>query len=216
MTERAPLSRDRIAEAALALIDADGLDALTMRKLGASLDVEAMSLYNHVDNKDDVLTAASDVLSAEVSARYQAAPGRETWRNDARALAMAWWSVGLEHPNAFTLIADRVHDSPAAVQKMCDVYGVFDRTGLDTQSVVDSFHAAASYVVGAVRQEHTVLEALRGGAGFTAEQLPPEYQWLVDFKTVCTRTPGEEQFRRGLEIVLDGIAARIDGLPAAD
>ncbi|MGZ0229555.1 MAG: TetR/AcrR family transcriptional regulator, partial [Acidimicrobiales bacterium] len=64
--QRIPLSRDRIAKAALALIDTDGLGELTMRKLGAELDVEAMSLYNHVSNKRDLLAAIGDQLSLEI------------------------------------------------------------------------------------------------------------------------------------------------------
>ncbi len=62
VTERAPLNRALIAETALSLIDERGLDQLSMRKLGAELGVEAMSLYNHVDNKDDLLDAVADRL----------------------------------------------------------------------------------------------------------------------------------------------------------
>ncbi len=207
--ERQPLTRDRIAEAALGLIDADGLDALTMRKLGASLGVEAMSLYNHVANKDDVLGAVADLLSARVSEHFHAHTTGE-WHADARALAMAWWTIGLAHPHAFTLISDHVYDSPSAIQKMADVYSVFARTGLDMAQVSDAFHTAASYVVGAVRQELTVLEALRNGAGFDEAALPEGFEWLVDFKAACVATPGEAQFRRGLEIVLTGIDALLD------
>jgi AcrR family transcriptional regulator len=207
--ERQPLTRDRIAEAALDLVDADGLEALTMRKLGASLGVEAMSLYNHVTNKDDVLAAVADLLSIRVSEHFHAHTNGE-WRHDARALAMAWWTVGVAHPHAFTLIADQVYDSPSAIQKMADVYGVFAGTGLDIEQVSDAFHAAASYVVGAVRQELTVLEALRSGAGFDGARMPEGYEWLVDFKAACVRVPGEDQFLRGLEILLTGIDALLD------
>jgi AcrR family transcriptional regulator len=208
-TERQPLTRDRIAEAALDRIDADGLEALTMRKLGAALGVEAMSLYNHVASKDDVLAAVADLLSGRVSEHFHAHTTGE-WRDDARALAMAWWTVGVAHPHAFTLIADNVYDSPSAIQKMADVYSVFANTGLDMGQVSDAFHTAASYVVGAVRQELTVLEALRNGAGFVEGALPDGFEWLVDFKAACVATPGEVQFLRGLDIVLTGIDALLD------
>ncbi|TML53867.1 MAG: TetR family transcriptional regulator, partial [Actinobacteria bacterium] len=64
-TTRLPLSRDRILQAALELVDESGLDALTMRKLGQALGFEAMSLYNHVANKDDVIDGMLDLVLAE-------------------------------------------------------------------------------------------------------------------------------------------------------
>ena len=70
VTERAPLNRALIAETALSLIDERGLDQLSMRKLGAELGVEAMSLYNHVDNKDDLLDAVADRLYEHILDAY--------------------------------------------------------------------------------------------------------------------------------------------------
>ena len=79
-TKRKPLSRERILEAGLALADEDGIDALSMRKLGQSLGFEAMSLYNHVANKDDLLDGMLDLVLAEM----EPPPARRRARRDPR------------------------------------------------------------------------------------------------------------------------------------
>src|SRR6187549_3482029 len=103
---RTPLTRERIATAALGLVDREGLDALSMRKLGAALGVEAMSLYNHVQNKDDLLDALSELLHQQILASYDP-PADSTWRERARAMAFAYWRLAQDHPNAFAIVGAR-------------------------------------------------------------------------------------------------------------
>jgi AcrR family transcriptional regulator len=207
---RVPLSRERVAAAALARIDAEGLDALSMRKLGADLGVEAMSLYNHVRNKDEVLVLVAELLTRDVLDRYEAAAaGHDDWHDRARAMAHAWWEVGLAHPKAFSLIADRPMSGPAGVEMMVACMRLFTDGGFTLDAAVEAFQAAAAWVIGVVTQEINMMAALLAGEGFTDEDIPPEFSSLVDFRRVCLGTPGDERFSKGLELLLAGIDARL-------
>src|SRR5262245_41685482 len=98
---RGNLNRERVVKAALELIDEEGLDALSMRRLGRKLGVEGMALYTYVDSKEDLLDAVGEhVLSALDVADVPA----EDWRGRIRALVHAWSKLQLRHPNAFPLI----------------------------------------------------------------------------------------------------------------
>ena len=123
VTEREPLSRPRVAAAALALIDERGLEQLSMRKLGAELGGEAMSLYNHVANKDDLLRAVADLLYERILDDYGTPTG--DWRAQARAMAGSYVSVAAAHP-----LNSRVAETAAAnrnfmVESSSDIWSRF-------------------------------------------------------------------------------------------
>lgn len=205
---RIPLTRTRVAEAALARIDAEGLDALSMRKLGADLGVEAMSLYNHVRNKDDLLAAVSELLHGKVLAYYRYEPDA-SWQDKARAMARAWWRVGLEHPNAFSLISDNPVEGEAGIRVLAACVELFTDAGFSLDAAVQAFQAAAAWLIGAVTQEHNLMRSLQAGGGFADDDVPPEFATLVDFKHVCLGTPSDDRFHRGLEVLLAGIDAML-------
>jgi len=205
---RIPLTRTRVAEAALARIDAEGLDALSMRKLGADLGVEAMSLYNHVRNKDDLLAAVSELLHGKVLAYYRYEPDA-SWQDKARAMAHAWWRVALEHPNAFSLISEKPVEGESGIRVIAACMQLFIDAGFSLDASVQAFQAAAAWLIGAVTQEHGLMRSLEAGEGFSDEDVPPELAGLVDFKHACVGTPSDDRFRNGLEVVLAGIEARL-------
>ena len=205
---RLPLSRDRIAEAALARIDAEGLDALSMRKLGTDLGVEAMSLYNHVRNKDDLLRAVSELLHDKVLGYYDV-ESSASWQDKARVMAYAWWRVGNEHPNAFTLIADNPVQGLAGIKVLAECMNLFTDAGFSLDAAVQAFQAAAAWLIGAVTQELGLMRSLAAGEGFSDAEVPDDLRALVDFQRVCTGTDSEVRFRHGLEILLAGVEARL-------
>src|SRR5678816_2585028 len=91
---RKPLSRERVLRAAIELADADGIEALSMRKLARELGVEAMSLYNHVANKDAILDGIVEVVAAEAEF-----PADETeWKSAIRQSAIATRDMFVRHP----------------------------------------------------------------------------------------------------------------------
>jgi TetR/AcrR family tetracycline transcriptional repressor len=205
---RSPLTRDRVAHAALARIDADGLEALSMRKLGADLGVEAMSLYNHVRNKDDLLDLVGELLTAKVLERF-----RETatgdWRERSRAMARAWWEVGRAHPQAFSLIAERPASGPAGIEMLAECMRLFTDAGFALDKAVQAFQTAAAWVIGVVTQEIHMMARLSDGQGFADHEVPPELSTLLDFKRVCVGTPADDRFAVGVEVLLAGIEAQL-------
>src|SRR5690242_13042855 len=101
---RIPLSRDRILRAALDLADRDGFEACTMRRLGAQLGVEAMSLYRYVTNKEDLLSGLVDLVFAEVELEE---PGTTEWRAAMRARAHSHRAAMRRHPWAIGFMEGR-------------------------------------------------------------------------------------------------------------
>ncbi len=208
VTERTPLTRDRVAEAALSFIDEHGLDGLSMRKLGATLGVEAMSLYNHVKNKDDLLIAVTDRLYSGILASY-GEPGGD-WRAKARAMCRAYVQVADSHPNAISLLVDRPVDAPTGLDFISRIVSIFDGEIDDMRTGVLAFSVASNWVIGTIIQEHGLLERLRSqGEGIAEADVPEYYRSLVRFGDACVRdvTPGD-RFEWGLDAILDGIEAR--------
>ena len=107
LTEEAPprerLSRDRIIEAALRVMDGEGLEAVTMRRIGRELGVEAMSLYNHVEDKDDILEGVTERVMNE----FEFPPSTGDWASDAREMAREWRRLLGLHPSVCQLLAER-------------------------------------------------------------------------------------------------------------
>ena len=104
---RRALSPERIARAALKLIDRHGLDAFSMHKLSATLGCETMSLYHHLRSRGEVMDAVAGLLMAEIHA-----PPEGTWQHRLRGFALSYRAVALEHPRAFSLLATRPVNRP--------------------------------------------------------------------------------------------------------
>src|SRR5665647_1690818 len=109
---RVPLSRERVLGAAVLLADEDGIESLTMRELGLRLGVEAMSLYNHVANKDDILDGMMDLVVAEIDL-----PSDEVgWREAMRRRAISARDLFSHHPWASVLMDSRESSGPARLR----------------------------------------------------------------------------------------------------
>src|SRR4029450_10350868 len=106
--QRVPLTRDRILRAAIRIADDEGLDALTMRKLGQELGVQAMSLYNHVANKDDLHQGIVDIVMSEIEG-----PRGDDWREALRRSAISAYETFVRHPWACSLhmATPRINDA---------------------------------------------------------------------------------------------------------
>jgi AcrR family transcriptional regulator len=198
-TDRQPLTRERVATAAVAFIDEHGLDALSMRKLGAELGVEAMSLYNHVANKADLLDAVSDRLYTDVLAAYGEPTG--DWKLHARALSHAYVDVAAAHPKAVTLLIHPARESDAAE--------IFDQRIVEAAQLMTddprigalAFATVASWVIGTIVNEHGVVPVAAPLLDDGCED-PRQLQRAADLLSA------EEKFNEGLEVVLAGLEAR--------
>ena len=151
------LSRDQIVRAALELLDAEGLDALSMRKLGARLGAGATSLYWHVANKDELIELVMDEVYAAV-----VLPEAADWRETARVFAYGMRHAVFEHPWSASLIGVVPALGPNALTASDRLMGAFARAGFEGIDVDYAMTAVVSYTLGATIPEVaflTVLEA---------------------------------------------------------
>jgi AcrR family transcriptional regulator len=151
---RGTLSRERIAAAALALIDAHGLDALSLRAIGAALGCEAMSLYRHVADKDDLLDAVVDrIFEAFPLPEIGSAPPRRLMRR----IADDYRRIGRAHPLAFPLLTNRRFNSPATLRVLERILAVLKAAGLDARARARAFRAIGFFLNGLGLAEGAVL-----------------------------------------------------------
>lgn len=150
-TSRRRLSRGTVLRAAVDLVDAEGLDALTMRRLASELGVEAMSLYHYVANKDALLTGVIDQVATQVVAAVEelglASPSTD-WRGDLRAMILTARQVMLRHPWAPALIAERATLSLPVIVHHERAVGLMREGGFSWDLAHHALHALGSRMMG--------------------------------------------------------------------
>lgn len=163
---RVPLDRTRIVKAAVAFIDAEGLAGLTMRRLGGSLDVEAMSLYRYVPGREDLLDAVVDAIIDEMYDDEDVLQEpRDGWQDFLQRLAHGVRRVALTHPRAFPLVASRPPEAPwlrPPLRSLRWVESFLDgltSEGFGEEAAVAAYRAFTSFLLG-----HLLLEASIHGA----------------------------------------------------
>ncbi|HEV8537229.1 MAG TPA: TetR/AcrR family transcriptional regulator C-terminal domain-containing protein [Candidatus Limnocylindria bacterium] len=144
-SRRRPLTAERILDAAIDLIDRDGLEALSMRHLGAALGVEAMSLYRHFPSKHALLESVVGRLLAELVLPL---PGSAPWQESFRVLARGYRALLLRHPNAIPLLATLQLSNPGALGAAGAVMAVLRDAGFDARTAFHVLATAESYVIG--------------------------------------------------------------------
>ena len=206
---RAPLTRDRVLQAAMDLADEGGIEAVTMRRLGQSLGVEAMSLYYHAANKDDILAGIVDLVVREIE--LPAADG--DWKAAIRASAISAHQVLRRHPWACNLLMSGPRVLPARLRHIDALLGRFADAGLPGEITDLAYHALDSHILG-----FTLWEA-----GYTSafKRLPADfmntmvrdlaldaYPHLVEHVAYHLRPPSGDRtsaFEFGLDLILDGL-----------
>lgn len=144
MRARKPLTREAILDAAIVILDRDGLDALSMRKLGMAVGVEAMSLYNHVPNKEALL----DGIHERILLSLEAPANPRTWQTFVRHQALELHRALLEHPNAIPLFATRPAATSAAMGRLIRYLEVLQRAGFKAVDALSIVQLVAQLVVG--------------------------------------------------------------------
>lgn len=175
MARRKPLTRERILEAAMALADAEGLDALTMRRLAADLGVEAMSLYHHVPSKDALLGGLVDAIIGEV----QDAPSEGTgadWRAALRDRCLTARDVMVRHPWAPTLIGTRTTIPTSVVFYYEGVLGLLIEGGFSYALAHKALHALGSMPLGFVQE---LFSPAATGGSFDVDAAEAELEELI-------------------------------------
>jgi AcrR family transcriptional regulator len=139
------LTLGRIVTAAVEVLDAEGLDALTMRRLGSRLGVAAMSLYRHVADRDALLAAVVDHLFAEAVAEFDPA---DSWDEALSRFAVAYRGMLLAHPHAVPLLATHPVDTDTGTTLLAGLLDRFDAAGIDRQDALICVQSVGVYVLG--------------------------------------------------------------------
>jgi AcrR family transcriptional regulator len=214
---RIPLSRDRVFRAAVALADREGIAALTMRNLAEELDVEAMSLYYHVANKEAVLDGIVDVVVGEIDEAVRAGEGEDDWKAAMRARILAAREVLLRHRWAPPLLESRTTFSPLIVQYFDGVLGILRRGGFSVDLAHHALHALGSRILGFTQElfepdEPTERddEAAEAMVLEMAEQLPYIIEMMSqishdDPDSTLGWCDDQVEFEFGLDLILDGL-----------
>ena len=214
---RAPLTRERIIDAAVELADQEGIGAVTMRRLGQRLGVEAMSLYKHVADKDAVLAAIADRVADE----FVTPSSQAEWRTALRASSMTAHEVLLRHPWAGPLMESMLDPGPARLAYLDAVVGVLRGAGFSLPDVAHAFGALDSHLYGFTMQVASWpfdVDDYPDVAADAAAALDPErYPNLLAMATMITTGRGGVplDFTFGLDLLLDGLERRLRAAEAA-
>jgi AcrR family transcriptional regulator len=194
--------------AALALIDERGLDALTMRRLGADLGVEAMSLYKHVPSKDAILDGVRQLLLDEFAAALPAGP-TDDWRGDLAAFARAYRDLGRAHPEAFGLLArgpERAYVAGSALAEAA-IARLID-AGFDRETAIHAQRTVVRFVLGASLLEQAADDAHAPVSGAEMAAIRSEAPLVSEVMGSFGPDSDEALFEFGLDALLAGIAQR--------
>ncbi|HXV33836.1 MAG TPA: TetR/AcrR family transcriptional regulator [Gaiellaceae bacterium] len=212
---RAPLSRERVLRAAIALADESGVETLTMRSLARTLGVEAMSLYNHTANKDDILDGMVDAVVTEINEAVAEidTPATE-WKTAMRRRILAARAILLHHPWAPGVIESRTTMSPTMLRYFDSLIGLFRQAGFSTDLTHHAMHALGSRALGFTQELYDDSQEL--GPDETAallQQLAGEYPNLTamvseishDADTTLGWCDDQFEFEFALDLILDGL-----------
>jgi len=198
---RRTLNRERVLAGALALVDREGLDALTMRGLGQELGVEAMSLYNHIANKDAILDGLCELMLGEmVAGTAPSDDPREATKNGLRALR----AVALRHPRAFPLLATRPIGAYAATRRVSErALQRFLDAGWDEPGAIRALRICVRFTLGFAMSERQPEASVP-----TPELLGEETPLVAGLLQQVAAEDSDELFEFGLDVVLDGLDRR--------
>jgi AcrR family transcriptional regulator len=206
---RTPLTRGRVLQAALRLADSSGIEALSMRRLGQELGVEAMSLYNHVANKDDIRAGIVELVLQEVEV-----PADETdWKAAIRQTALSSHDVFLRHPWACSLMMRVDRPMPPRMRWMDSVLRLLREAGFSADLTHHAYHALDSHITGftlwQVSLPFETREELVGMAEDFLRSFPvDDYPYVVEHihQHLTESGAGERSaFEFGLDLILDGL-----------
>ncbi len=205
---RLPLSRDRILGAALELADQGGIESLTMRKLGQALGFEAMSLYNHVANKDDLIDGLLDLVLDESEPPSPAGD----WDGAVRSSAVSVHAALRRHPWAPAVLMAPGRLRPARLHYMDSLLGRLREAGFSAETTYHAYHVLDGHIFG-----FSLWEASHSYSDEDAEEMMASFeQTITPYEYPYLREHGEQHFAEGphhdvsafefgLDLILDGL-----------
>jgi AcrR family transcriptional regulator len=213
---RAPLTRERVLRAAIALADERGAEELTMRKLAKALGVEAMSLYNHVANKDDLLDGMIDLVFGEIEAPE---PGGD-WKAELRRRALSTREALGRHPWAIGEMEGRTNHGPSNLRIHNAVLGCLRAAGFSVEMTVHAYSVQDAYIYGFALQEADMSSETPDDFAAEAQRQMRDYEAvLADYPHLVEVVGGHvakagydyaSEFLFGLDVILDGLERLLD------
>lgn len=205
---RLALTRDRIVRAAIDLIERDGSDALSMRRVAAELGVAVMSLYNHVGSKAALLDAVAEhILSGMIVPDDPAMP----WTERARMLIRAFRKVAHDYPRCVTVVLTRKVDAPSAMVPVERALAIADDAGFDGETAVRIMRAMMAYAIGAQMREVGAAKMLdylpQGGAGQWGDLDPDAFPHVLALRRNLLAHDPETDFEFGLDLLIQALDA---------
>ncbi|MGF1472798.1 MAG: TetR/AcrR family transcriptional regulator C-terminal domain-containing protein [Rubrobacteraceae bacterium] len=204
--ERQPLSRERILDAAMSFVDREGLEALSMRKLGAELGVEAMSLYNHVPSKGALLDGMVEVLLQ----RVEVPPESEDWETRVREAYRRFRQLAHAHPNVFPLLIVRPPDTMDGAWLVEAFLETLHQAGFDPRAALQAYRTLTSFTVGYIISELRGFamepgDGRTGAQGLTAEDFPRLHELSPELGYIDR----DAEFEAGLNTILSGLRTKL-------
>lgn len=216
-TTREPLTRLRIVELALEIVDTEGLDALNMRRLASAAGVKPMSLYHHYSSKEGILLAVAESISAAAlgdAAFGDAALGASSagdWRDRVRLLFVGLYELVQAHPRALPLIGTGVLRTPSGRRWMEQLMRVLLEAGFSPDQAMTVYHSLGAYTLGLGYAQMLSLE-------IPAETIVGEltghwadYPNLLRVGLQLAIWDQPATFAAGLDVLLDDFARQLDG-----
>ncbi len=200
-----PLNRDRILDEAVALIEREGPSALSMRRLGSRLDVEAMAIYHHFASRDDLLSGIGDRLLEPLN-ELELGDG---WREACRRFATALRDLAVARPSTFQLLGLQPFDTPSALRPVERLLGVLVGQGFSPGEALAIYRAAVSYARGYALAEATgfTVDAARVAGRRRLGALPRrEFPILAGRAKELACLDADAAFELGLRALLAGLA----------
>ena len=201
-----PLNPQRIAEEALQMIDKQGLDTFSSRKLGARLGVEGMALYKHFKNRDEILDAVAEALILELEV-----PPEGKWQDRVKDFARRYRSLARVHPRAYPLLATRQLATPRALVLVEEVLKALVDTGFELDAAAVLFRTIGNFCNGTALDELAIMRRIaqepleRGDKG----------SYLAQLDRAMHPSHFDAQFEAGLSILVDGFERKLlDGRKA--
>lgn len=205
---RVPLTRERLLRAAIAMADDGGIESLTMRRLGQALGVEAMSLYNHVANKDEIVDGIVDLVFGEIDIPS----GGGDWKTAMRRRAISLRDVLLRHRWAIGLMESRRNAGPSNLGHHDAVISTLRAAGFDINLVAHAYSVLDGYIYGFALTKMTLPFDTSEEAAQVAETMLrpfpvnayPNLGAMIEHAMKPGYDYGDE-FEYGLDLILDGL-----------
>lgn len=216
-TRRGPrpqLDRERIVATALQIVDAEGVGALSLRRLADDLAVTPMSLYWHVADKAELLELVGHAVLAEIEIPERVGE----WKAQLGDIHRAMFASFLRHRNSTEILVGRARFGPGGLAAFERILAILLEAGFTAQAAFDAYQSLYLFTLGFMAtssRSPEFIEVQRQGAAYMASLPLEQFPSIRAVTPVIGRRPLEEQFELGLDVVIEGVAARLRGTGTA-